>query len=405
MRLLVVNIFFEPQSFGGATVVAERMAETLYQDHGWEVFSVAARFAPLPSTSLIRYKTKSGFDGFNIGIPMPAGGDYNIHFKNEQFIEPFCRVLDYVNPDVVHVHCVQDIGANFFDILVDRSIPFVVTIHDFWWLCERQFMIDIKGEYCGQKRIDYAKCAVCSGERARVENRAEYLKSQLAKADAILAVSQFTKDMLIANGLPADKIVVNKNGIVPPSANFTPRKISRFEKEPTVFGFVGGPGPIKGWDLIVEAFSPLAKDSYRILAVDAGATVGHSWKSDLLRTGGHLSMEVIPGYGFETIDPTFGQFDVLLAPSMWKETFGLTAREALVRDVWVIAPDAGGLAEDIVDGKNGNVLSFPPTTEELRTAISEQIESRSSSKFDKSNITLANDQAEELNGILTDTMK
>ncbi len=48
---------------------------------------------------------------------------------------------------------------------------------------------------------------------------------------------------------------------------------------------------------------------------------------------------------------------MLLFPTQWK-SFGLTVREALIRDVWVIATDAGGVVEDIVDGKNGNIIPF-----------------------------------------------
>ncbi|MEZ5810789.1 MAG: glycosyltransferase family 4 protein [Rhizobiaceae bacterium] len=401
MRVLVVNIYFDPQSFGGATVVAERMAEQLSVNHGWEVCSLAVRFADLPTASIVRYRTRFGSDGFNIGLPYHGDKDYEARFRNRDFIDPFARVLDHVRPDVVHVHCIQDIGAEFLDVLVERQLPFAVTIHDFWWICERQFMIDIQGNYCGQRKIDYARCAVCSGQRARVERRAEYLKAQLAKADRILAVSDFTRDMLVANGLPEAKVVVNKNGIAPPGDDYVPdRRGAGGDGEPTVFGFVGGPGPIKGWDLIVEAFSALPRESYRLLAVDGGAAIGQSWRRDLERSGGHLNLEVIPAYTSQTINDTFRRFDALLAPSNWKETFGLTVREALVRQIWVIASDAGGLAEDIADGINGRVLSFPPTAEELYRAVSEKIKNKSGNNKVSPELVLIEAQAEQLSRTL-----
>ena len=199
-RVLVVNILFDPQSFGGATVVAERMAHELARSHGWEVTALSIRFANLPASSTVRYKTKYGFDAFNVGMPFLPTKDYEIHFRNPHFAEPFRRILDFVRPDVVHLHCIQEMDAGVIDILAERGIPVAVTVHDFWWLCERQFMIDLQGNYCGQRTIDYDICAACSGERARVERRAEYLKAQLAKADLILPVSEFTRGMLVANG-------------------------------------------------------------------------------------------------------------------------------------------------------------------------------------------------------------
>ena len=36
-HLLVLNVHYAPQSFGGATVVAEALNKSLVQDHGWRV--------------------------------------------------------------------------------------------------------------------------------------------------------------------------------------------------------------------------------------------------------------------------------------------------------------------------------------------------------------------------------
>jgi glycosyltransferase involved in cell wall biosynthesis len=60
--------------------------------------------------------------------------------------------------------------------------------------------------------------------------------------------------------------------------------------------------------------------------------------------------------------------DVLIAPSIWPESFGLVTREALAAGLWVIASRAGALAEPIQDGKNGWVVE-PGSPQELLTAL------------------------------------
>ena len=40
----------------------------------------------------------------------------------------------------------------------------------------------------------------------------------------------------------------------------------------------------------------------------------------------------------------YSEQDVLVAPSIWPESFGLVTREALSAGLWVIASDAGALA-------------------------------------------------------------
>ncbi|MGW9820828.1 glycosyltransferase involved in cell wall biosynthesis [Methylorubrum extorquens] len=45
--------------------------------------------------------------------------------------------------------------------------------------------------------------------------------------------------------------------------------------------------------------------------------------------------------------------DVLLAPSLWPESFGLVTREARAAGLWVVASDLGAIGEDIAEGGNG----------------------------------------------------
>ena len=45
---------------------------------------------------------------------------------------------------------------------------------------------------------------------------------------------------------------------------------------------------------------------------------------------------------------------MLVAPSIWPESYGLVTREALSAGLWVIASDIGALAEPLLEGTNGN---------------------------------------------------
>jgi glycosyltransferase involved in cell wall biosynthesis len=62
--------------------------------------------------------------------------------------------------------------------------------------------------------------------------------------------------------------------------------------------------------------------------------------------------------------------DVLLAPSIWPESFGLVTREAVSAGLWVIASDAGALAEPILktEEDNGTVIR-PNNLEDLVKAL------------------------------------
>lgn len=49
-------------------------------------------------------------------------------------------------------------------------------------------------------------------------------------------------------------------------------------------------------------------------------------------------------------------------------------QEALIRDVWVIATDAGGVIEDIVDGQNGNIIPLDDDGTALQAVIRNLLE-------------------------------
>ena len=62
--------------------------------------------------------------------------------------------------------------------------------------------------------------------------------------------------------------------------------------------------------------------------------------------------------------------DVLIAPSIWPESFGLVSREALSAGLWVIASDAGALAEPLKNSAEivGSVV-IPNDAQDLADAL------------------------------------
>ena len=53
----------------------------------------------------------------------------------------------------------------------------------------------------------------------------------------------------------------------------------------------------------------------------------------------------------------YADHDVLLAPSVWPESFGLVTREAIAAGLWVVASDRGAIGEAVEPGRNGWVVA------------------------------------------------
>ena len=95
----------------------------------------------------------------------------------------------------------------------------------------------------------------------------------------------------------------------------------------------------------------------------------------------------------------------MLFPSRCKESFGLTVREAIARNVWVITTDSGGVTECIIEGENGNVIPFSSDSKELESAINNVITKYEKLKLGdyidlpKDSITYFSDQVDNLDKI------
>ena len=116
MHVMVINVFFAPYSYGGATIVAEEVARALHRDHGLQITAISAMSrADLPPYMVMR----SERDGIaNYLINLPQGRSYAEAYDNPQVTEAVAELIRSLSPDLVHVHCVQDIGAGVISDIV-----------------------------------------------------------------------------------------------------------------------------------------------------------------------------------------------------------------------------------------------------------------------------------------------
>lgn len=363
-RLMVVNVFFEPRSFGGATLVAEEMAEAM-QQRGYDVAVMTSR----PSLndrfdSALRYTVK---DMQALAVLTP--NDPISGLDNPQLGEIFREWVRAWQPDVVHFHATQGLGTSLIRVCQELALPYIITLHDAWWLCERQFMVQGNGQYCAQKTIDLRVCEMCVPSARHLTERRILMNECLKHAAFLLSPSQSHLELYSANGFAGKNLIVNRNGFVWPKHPHLKRQSTM----PLRFGYVGGNEAVKGFPLIRKAFEKIDRSDWELVIVDNTLKLGFkSIDTSLWKVSG--TIKVIPSYTSDGIDDFFDQFDVLLFPSQWQESFGLTVREALARDVWVITTAPGGQSEDVTDGINGTLIPISAQEKDLRLAIEALLE-------------------------------
>lgn len=349
-RILLVNVFFGASSFGGATMVVEDLASSLMQqEFDVHVFSTISTTA-VPHGEILRY----GWNGVNvIAVNISPGMEYRTDKKVKKH---FSAAINSVNPSIVHFHCMQGLGADLLGECRKRHIPYFLTMHDAWWLCPRQFMIDESDSYCAQKIIRQENCIErCHLESSNVYSRDFFIRDAVSSATYIFSPSDFYTNFLRRNfPQQAGRIFTNRNGIRRSAAM---AKTSH-EGDVLRFAFLGGKAVHKGYFFLAEALRRINRHDYSLLLVDVHSALGSGQinKREINTVWPGLPVVIHPFIPHEHIDELFAKFDILLFPSLWDESFGLTVREAIDRNIFVIASDCGGPSEAIVHGKNGMIF-------------------------------------------------
>ncbi|MCC6165811.1 MAG: glycosyltransferase [Caldilineaceae bacterium] len=308
------------------------------------------------------------------GDPSPAAR-YAASFGGRHLLAAFDQVMEEFRPDVVHVQHLMGLPLAILARLRRARRPYVVTLHDYWWMCANaQLVTNYSGVVCAGPRgyVNCTRCAVArSGGRGALLApalwgslawRGALLHRGLGDAAALLASTRFVAGWYAAHGAPVERLRVLPFGVDRP-ADFGNKP--RTPGLPLRLVYIGSLFRLKGVHVALEAIAgmedalelwvagdPPADPAYaERLATLAGANV--HWMGRLNRAEVWRLLE---------------NADVMLAPSLSYETYCYSVHEALAAGVPVIASNLGVLAEAVQNGVNG-LLAQPGDASAWRMAI------------------------------------
>ncbi|MEI7689436.1 MAG: glycosyltransferase family 4 protein [Candidatus Saccharibacteria bacterium] len=177
-----------------------------------------------------------------------------------------------------------------------------------------------------------------------------------------IVVSNYLRDVMIKNGVSADKITTVYNGIDFPKP--APRKHTG-----VIIGSAGRLHPVKGYDILIQAFAKLSNQTVILKIAGAGEELDRLQNlANSLCVGDRVDFIGFQDdiYGF------LGDIDIYVQSSR-SEGFGLLVAEAMSQQLPVVVTPAGSLSEIVVSGKTGLVSAdFKP--ESLAAAIDRLID-------------------------------
>ena len=353
-KIAIVNVFYPPQAVGGATRVVHDNVNDLIDEFG-DTFDVCV------------FTTRNGEKPYELvdyvqdGVRVSAISTESTPNLEQRMVDPqmavaFRRFLDREKPDLVHFHCVQRLTTSVLSETRIQNIPYVITAHDGWWISDSQFLVDEHDAInLYTYKDNFGEPPQHMGERQRA------IRKDIMGARHILAVSDQFADIYRKTGL--DHTITIENGVSQlPDTQRIASQSGRVR-----LAHIGGVSRHKGFHLVKHALMSRPDfTNLELLVVDhasqKGAVAREVW--------GSTPVTIVPKVPQSEIANLFSTIDVLLAPSIWPESFGLVTREALMCGCRVIASDRGAVGACIDHGENGLIVSVD-TIDGVRDALAE----------------------------------
>jgi glycosyltransferase involved in cell wall biosynthesis len=315
--------------------------------------------------------------------------------------QEFARILDEERPDIVHMHAfTRAVSYRLLREARRRGIKVIFTYHTPTVSCLRGTLLRWGSEVCDGK-LDARDCAACTLHSHGVSKPGSIILGNLPKmvggiagsaglsggfwtairmvdlvtlghstfhslmdgADQIVALCQWTKDLLIRNNVPAEKITVSRHGIVvngPRTAiggegdKSRPAPLSR----PIRIAFLGRMDPTKGPDILIRALGSLPGAPLELHLYGIVQDSSNTEYLDQLKKSAQMDhrISLLPSVPGEQVVSLLQNYHLLAIPSRWLETGPLVALEAFAAGTPVIGSNLGGIAELIEHEVNGMLV-------------------------------------------------
>ncbi len=409
MNILHYFLGFPPYRTGGLTKYAyDLMTEQAEAGH-----TVSAlwpgRIEPVgKKVRICRGKKIAGVQSYELVNPLPVALDEGIA-DPERFMTPcqstgYLAFLKKLQPDVIHIHTLMGLHREFLEAAQQLQIRTVFTSHDYYGICPKVTLFR-DGKVCGGEE-NCKKCIACNSrglslkkimimqsplyrfakntpvvkalrkrhrgaffaEKAlpevpdtpqtaelaeRYRALRQYYMQMLEKVDMIHFNSALTEDVYRQYMTPKNSrtVSITHKGIR------DQRVLARRQDPKLRITCLAPAKPFKGYPVLKKALDGLWAAGKQDFVLQMFGPVPEP--------APYMQVQE-EGFTHDQLPQIMADTDVLVAPSVWYETFGFTVPEALSFGVPVIVTEHVG-AKDIV-GQGGIILPAG-SVEALQQAI------------------------------------
>lgn len=327
MKVLMVHNYY--QVSGGEESVLDNEIKLL-KDHGHDVV-----------LSSVSNESISSFFGKLITF-------FFTPFSFSQYKKMQIKIA-FEKPDVVHVHnYFPRFSPSIFYACKSTGVPVVHTLHNFRSICPTATLMHdgritkrsiYKSSWWAVSKRVYRKSYLGSFALTCMVELHKYMGTWQSKVDRFIALTEFSRDLFVDAGWPAQKVVVKPNFIDDPIG-----KEELSLKKGGYALYVGRLSEEKGVDILLEAWRG-CKLPLKI--------VGDGPLRKSFSESNNNNVAFLGAKGISEVLELVKNAEFIVMPSRWYETFGMVIIEAFACATPVIVTDLGSMRTLVEDGITG----------------------------------------------------
>lgn len=393
MRILHYFLGFPPYRTGGLTKYAYDLMQCQANDGNDIIALWPGEIKKIGGEPLIKQrKSNKGIKNYEIINPLPVSLDEGISdleaYTKSCDKEVYIRFLREVHPDVIHIHTLMGLHKEFISSTNELGIKTVFTTHDYFGICPKVTLYRC-GNVC-ENNHSCKDCVQCNHtalslkkiqvmqsslyrllknmpivKQLRKRHRGNFFAKEefldMLDVDTNMCSKKYMilrkhyVDMLEAielihfNSHVAEsvykKYIKPKNSVV---MTITHQGIvdNRKKNEWKATGklrilYLSPAKPFKGYNVLKQALDEIWNCGNHNIELRL---------FDMVQNPSPYMVIEKEGYTYGELVDIFAETDILVAPSVWYETFGFTVLEAISNGVPVIVSEHVGAKEVIGDG-------------------------------------------------------
>ena len=403
MRILHYFLGFPPYRTGGLTKCSYDIM-TSQKNQGDIVFALWPGKMNLfnKKVKIIYRGMFDGIESYELINPLPVPLDEGV--KDVDLFMEKCdsaiyeKFLKKLRPDVIHIHTLMGLHKEFILVANKKKVKTVFTSHDYYGICPKVTLYHNKGVcdnkdckdcvYCNLNALSIKQIMLIQSplyrvlkdsaiiKKLRKQHRNEFFSEDDQPEILMSDVDMLQNiDLIHFNSTVAESVYCRylkpKNSVV---LSISHKDISDKRDTPHKGDSIlrltclAPAKPFKGFNIMKQALDELWEEGKRDFILNIFNQVPQLSPYMRISTG---------QFDYSLLKSIMEESDVLLAPSVWYETFGYTVLEALSFGVPVVVTDHVGAKDIVGDGgvviPSGSVEALKRTIKSLTPSYLEKL--------------------------------